>query len=49
MPKVETRNGELYGVAVVKSYGELDKSELLDLTNEISGQLSDGNAKFRLM
>ncbi len=48
-PQVESRNGNLYGVITVKSYGELDKSELLDLTNEIRGQLSDGNAKFRLM
>lgn len=41
-PQVESRNGNLYGVITVKSYGELDKSELIDLTNEISGQLSDG-------
>ena len=27
MPMVETRNGNLYGIAVVKSYGELDKTE----------------------
>ena len=42
MPKVETRNGELYGVAVVKSYGELDKAETADLVGYISGQFSDG-------
>ena len=42
MPKVETRNGELYGVAVVKSYGELDKAETADLIGYISGQFSDG-------
>ncbi len=41
-PQVENRNGNLYGVITVKSYGELDKSELVDLTSEISGQLSDG-------
>ena len=41
-PQVESRDGNLYGVITVKSYGELDKSELLDLTNEIRGQLSDG-------
>ena len=42
IPKVETRNGELYGVAVVKSYGELDKAETADLVGYISGQFSDG-------
>ena len=41
-PGVETRNGELYGVITVKSYGELDKVELIDLVNEIEGQLADG-------
>ncbi len=48
-PQVESRDGNLYGVITVKSYGELDKSELIDLTSEIHGQLSDGNAKSRLM
>lgn len=42
MPEVETRNGEIYGVVLVKSYGELDKSELIDLAEELTGQLSDG-------
>lgn len=42
MPMVETRNGNLYGVAVVKSYGELDKSETADLVGYITGQFSDG-------
>ncbi|MDE7399320.1 MAG: hypothetical protein K2N06_07300 [Oscillospiraceae bacterium] len=42
MPEVETRNGEIYGVVLVKSYGELEKSELIDLTEELTGQLSDG-------
>lgn len=42
MPMVETRNGNLYGVAVVQSYGELDKSETADLVGYITGQFSDG-------
>lgn len=42
MPMVETRNGNLYGVAVVQSYGELDKAETVDLVGYISGQFSDG-------
>ncbi|MBD5112453.1 MAG: hypothetical protein HDT42_08005 [Ruminococcaceae bacterium] len=42
MPEVETRNGEIYGVVLVKSYGDLEKSELIDLTEELTGQLSDG-------
>lgn len=42
MPMVETRNENLYGVAVVKSYGELDKAETADLVGYISGQFSDG-------
>lgn len=42
MPEVETRNGEIYGVVLVKSYGELEKSELIDLAEELTGQLSDG-------
>ncbi len=42
VPRVETRNGDIYGVITVKSYGELDKSELIDLTNELTGQLADG-------
>ena len=37
MPMVETRNGNLYGVAVVQSYGELDKSETADLVGYITG------------
>ena len=41
-PMVETRNGNLYGVAVVKTYGELDKSETADLVGYITGQFSDG-------
>ena len=42
VPRVETRGGNIYGVITVKSYGELDKSELIDLTNELAGQLADG-------
>lgn len=41
-PSVENRGGELYGVMTVKSYGELSKAELISLTDEITGQLSDG-------
>ena len=41
-PTVENRGGELYGVMTVKSYGELSKAELISLTDEITGQLSDG-------
>lgn len=42
VPRVETRGGNIYGVITVKSYGELDKTELIDLTNELTGQLADG-------
>lgn len=42
MPMVETRNGNLYGAAVVNSYGELDEAEIADLIGYISGQFSDG-------
>lgn len=42
MPMVETRGGNLYGVAVVQSYGELDKAETADLVGYITGQFSDG-------
>ena len=42
VPRVEERNGSMYGVAVVKSYGELSKAELSDLTAYILGQFSDG-------
>ena len=41
-PSVETRNGDLYGVVTVRSYGELDKAELIELTEEVEGQLADG-------
>lgn len=42
MPMVETRNGNLYGMAVVKSYGELNRTELVDLVSDLTGSLSDG-------
>ena len=42
IPSVETKNGDLYGVITVKSYGELNEAELADLVNELTGQLSDG-------
>lgn len=42
MPMVETRNGDLYGVAVVQSYGELDSTETIELANYITGQFADG-------
>lgn len=42
MPGVETRNGDIYGVITVKSYGELSKVEMIDLIDDLKGQLSDG-------
>lgn len=42
LPSVESRNGDLYGVVTLKSYGELDKAELIGITDEMTGQLSDG-------
>lgn len=42
MPMVETRNGNLYGVAVVNSYGELDKAETADLIGYVTSQYADG-------
>lgn len=42
MPMVETRNGDLYGMAIVKSYGELDSAETIELANYITGQFADG-------
>lgn len=42
IPKVEDRDGDLYGVFVIKSYGELDKTELIDITQELIGQAADG-------
>ncbi|MCM1167635.1 MAG: hypothetical protein NC401_16680 [Ruminococcus sp.] len=42
IPRVETRNGDIYGVITVKSYGELNKVEMIDLIDDLTGQLSDG-------
>lgn len=42
MPMVETRNGNLYGMAIVKSYGELDKTETADLVEYVTSQYADG-------
>ena len=41
-PSVETRDGDLYGAITVKSYGELDRADLIELTEDIEGQLADG-------
>lgn len=41
-PSVETRDGDLYGAITIKSYGELDRADLIELTEEIEGQLADG-------
>lgn len=41
-PSVAAIDGDLYGVVTVKSYGEMSKTELNDLVDELSGQLSDG-------
>lgn len=36
------RNGELWGVTEVQTYGTLSPSELVELTDWLSGQFSDG-------
>lgn len=41
-PSVETRDGDLYGVFTIKSYGELDRAELAEITQEMAGQAADG-------
>ena len=41
-PSVETRDGDLYGVVTIRSYGELDKADLIELAEEAEGQLADG-------
>lgn len=41
-PSVETRCGDLYGVFTIKSYGELDRAELTEITQEMVGQAADG-------
>ncbi|MCM1167499.1 MAG: DUF6329 domain-containing protein [Lachnospiraceae bacterium] len=42
IPRAETRGGELYGVITVRSYGELNEVEMIDLVEDITGQLADG-------
>lgn len=42
MPGVETRNGDIYGVITVRSYGELSKVEMINLIGDLTGQLADG-------
>lgn len=39
---VEEWNGELWGVTEVQTYGTLSPSELVELTDWLSGQFSDG-------
>lgn len=41
-PSVETRDGDLYGVVTIKSYGELDQADLIELAEEAESQMSDG-------
>lgn len=41
-PRVEARDGDLYGAFVIQSYGELDRTELIDVTQEMVGQAADG-------
>lgn len=42
VPKVKTRGGDIYGVITVRSYGELSRAEMIDLTNDLTGSLADG-------
>lgn len=41
-PSVEVRNGDLYGVFTVKSYGELNQTEMIDVVEYAAGQAADG-------
>ena len=41
-PFVEVRNGDLYGCVLLEHYGDLDKADLVSVSDYISGQLSDG-------
>lgn len=41
-PSVETIGNDLYGIVTIKCYGELSSMELEELSDEITGQLSDG-------
>lgn len=42
VPRVETCDGDIYGVITVRSYGELSRAEMIDLTNDLTGSLADG-------
>ncbi|MCM1062364.1 MAG: DUF6329 domain-containing protein [Eubacterium sp.] len=44
-PSVEVRDEDLYGLFTVKSYGEFDKTELIDLIEYTTGQAADGWAE----
>ena len=41
-PFVEVRDGDLYGCVLLKHFGDLDKADLVSVSDYISGQLSDG-------
>lgn len=40
-PFVEVRDGDLYGCVLLKHFGDLDKADLVSVSDYISGQLSD--------
>ncbi len=42
MPSVEVRDDDLYGCVLLRHFGDLDKSDLVSVSDYISGQLSDG-------
>ncbi len=42
IPYVEVRNGDLFGVVELKSYGKIDPADLISVSDYIKGQLSDG-------
>ncbi len=42
VPEVETRDGDIYGVITVKSYGELSNTETEVMIEDLTGQLADG-------
>ncbi len=41
-PFVEVRDDDLYGCVLLKHFGDLDKADLVSVSDYISGQLSDG-------
>lgn len=47
--EVEEVHGRLYGVSVCELSAPLEQIEFEELKSYISGQLSDGNGKWRLM